>query len=90
MENAEQDSGCPEKRGFRNRTDTINYLLDTAIKFLDKVESTPPEKLNSEMEEIHDQLKEAGIVDYVAKISGRDLKNLYKIISEEYHYRTEK
>ncbi len=79
-----------QKKKFRNRTDTINYLLDLAIKFLDKVESVPPDKLNSELDEIHNQLKEAGVVDYVSKMNGRDLKNLYKIISEEYHYRTEK
>jgi len=83
-------SEIQEKRRLRTRTDAVNYLIDLAVKFIEKVESVPEAKLADEMEEIHSQLKEGGVVDYVSKMSGRDLKNLYKIITEEYHFRTEK
>jgi DNA-directed RNA polymerase subunit F len=78
------------KNKFKYRSDAINYLLDLSIKFLEKIENTPPEKLHHEIEEIDAQLKEGGVVDYIARMNGKDLKNLYKIISEEYQFRTEK
>lgn len=68
---------------FRDRTACVEYLINTAIKIIEKIENTPPEVLAKELEEVHEQLKHGGLVDYAAKLSNRDLKLIFDIIQDE-------
>lgn len=76
-----------ERKKLDNRTETITYLLETALKMIEKIDATPKDKLSSELEEARAQLKHGGLVDYASSLSGRDLKILHEIISDEYRTR---
>jgi hypothetical protein len=76
-----------QEQKFRDRTECVEYLIDMAIRIIQKIESTPPEELAKELVEAHEQLKHGGLVDYAGKLSGRDLKLLYNIIQDEYNAR---
>jgi hypothetical protein len=76
-----------ERKRFDNRTATINYLLDIALRMIDKIEGTPKDKLHNELEEVDQQLKHGGLVDYATKLSGKELRLIYEIIGDEYKTR---
>ena len=75
------------KKKMENRTVTISYLLDTALKMIAKIEGVPKDQLSSQLEEARAQLKHGGLVDYASTLSARDLKILHSIISDEYQAR---
>jgi hypothetical protein len=79
-----------KKHKLGSRSQSIEYLLNTAIKIIERIESVPPIELAKELKEAHEQLKHGGLVDYAITLSDRDLKLLFDIVSDEYASRYSK
>jgi hypothetical protein len=68
------------KNRVRNRTEAINQLLEIALIVIEHKELLKDEHLK---EEIIDQLREGGLVDYFRTLSTKDLTILNSIVRNE-------
>lgn len=80
------DQMC-EKLDFEDRTKCIEYLLDTAMTFITKLNSMKTEELMHEIRIAYEQLKKGTVIDYTSGLSDKDLRLLYDIIKDEFDVR---
>jgi hypothetical protein len=69
---------------FKNRTDAINKLLEIALKIVEHKEILKDEHLK---QEITNQLREGGLVDYFTKLSNKEIEILHSIVRNEFESR---
>ena len=70
-----------------SRTEAINELLELALFIAENMKRIQDPEL---MSEIHSQLKEGGLVDYVQKLTPKDFEVIHSIFEVEHKSRFRK
>jgi hypothetical protein len=74
------DDYCKKNRRY-SRTETINELLDLALKVKENLHKLKDPEM---VTELYTQLQEGGAVDYIQRLGHREFAVLHSIIENEY------